>query len=118
MAETRFSGRPAPERDWPARWMALSAEHEYANAGFWPGSGKVQEPAFYAYTYPEPAGCREAIIRPDAAFFHPDLGEFILLYDDVRRAASPEQMILDFFTSTYAAGVTLAGWDRAALERP
>ena len=55
--------------------MALSAEHEYTNAGFWPGSGKVQEPAFYAYTYPEPAGCQAAIIQPDVAFFHPDLND-------------------------------------------
>jgi hypothetical protein len=109
LAATRFSGRPAPARDWP--------EQEQASVGFWPGGGKLQTPAFFAYTSPEPPGCREAVIQPDPAFFHPDLSEFILLYDDVRGAAASEQLIMDFFESSYAIGATLGGWDRAALER-
>ncbi len=117
LAETRFSGRPAPEREWPTRWMALGADQEQAAAGFWPGNGKLHEPAFFAYTYPEPPGCREAFIQPDAAIYHPDLSEFILPYDTVRTSSAPEQMILDFFKSTYEASTTLAGWDRSALER-
>jgi len=118
LSETRFSGRPAPKREWPARWMALGADQEQAAAGFWPGSGKLHEPAFFAYTYPEPPGCQEATIQPDAAIYHPDLSEFILPYDKVRLSPSPDQMILDFFQSTYEVGATLAGWDRATLERP
>jgi hypothetical protein len=118
LSETRFSGRPAPKREWPARWMALGADQEQASAGFWPGSGKLQAPAFFAYTYPEPPGCPDATIRPDAGFYHPDLSEFILPYDEVRLSPSPDQMILDFFQSTYEVGATLAGWDRATLERP
>jgi hypothetical protein len=98
--------------------MALGGDQEQASAGFWPGSGKVLAPAFFAYTYPEPPGCRDATIRPDAAFYHPDLSEFILPYDEVRRSPSPDQLILDFFQSTYEVGATLAGWNRAALERP
>jgi len=118
LSETRFSGRPAPEREWPARWMALGADQEQASAGFWPGRGKVHEPAFFAYTYPEPPGCREAAIQPDAAYYHPDLSEFILPYEEVRLSPSPDHLILDFFQSTYEVGAALAGWDRAALERP
>jgi Family of unknown function (DUF5996) len=118
LSETRFSGRPAPQREWPARWMAIGADEEQASAGFWPGNAKVQEPAFFAYTYPEPPGCADAILRPDAAFYHPELSEFILPYDKVRTSPSPDQMILDFFQSAYEAGANLAGWDRAALERP
>ena len=118
LSETRFSGRPAPKREWPARWMALGADQEQASAGFWPGSGKLQAPAFFAYTYPEPPGCPDATIRPDAGFYHPDLSEFILPYDKVRMSPSPDQLILDFFQSTYEVGATLAGWDRATLERP
>ncbi len=117
LAETRFSGRPAPKREWPARWMARGASQEHASAGFWPGGGTVQAPAFFAYTSPEPPGCREAAIQPGAAFYHPDVSEFILPYDEVRRSPSPDQMILDFFQSTYDVGATLAGWDRTALER-
>jgi hypothetical protein len=118
LSETRFSGHRAPTGKLPARWMALYADHEQANAGFWPGGGKMKEPSFFAYTIPEPPGYREAAIRPDPAFFHADLGEFVLRYGDVRQAASPDQLILDFFESTYEAGATLAGWDRAGLERP
>jgi hypothetical protein len=118
LSETRFSGRPAPKREWPARWMALGADQEQASAGFWPGSGKLQAPAFFAYTYPEPPGCPDATIRPDAGFYHPDLSEFILPYDEVRLSPSADQLILDFFQSTYEVGATLAGWDRATLERP
>ena len=118
LSENRFSGRPAPKREWPTRWMALGAEQEQAAAGFWPGSGTVQEPAFYAYLYPEPPGCGEAAIQPDHAYYHPDLSEFVLPYEAVRRSADPDRMILDFFQSTYEAATTLAGWDRAALERP
>ncbi len=118
LATTRFSGRPAPPRQWPARWMALGAESEQALAGFWPGNERLPEPAFVAYTYPEPPGCRTAVIQPDAAYFHPELAEFILPYENVRLAEDPDQLILDFYRSTYDVGATLAGWDRQELERP
>jgi hypothetical protein len=118
LSEMRFSGRPAPQREWPTRWMALGADQEAFAAGFWPGSGRMKEPAFYAYAFPEPPGCREAVIRPDAAYFHPDLSEFVLPYERVRSSADPDRSIVDFFRSTYDVGATLAGWDRDALERP
>jgi hypothetical protein len=117
LATTRFSGRPAPPRPWPAHWMELSADQEEALAGFWPGNDTLPEPAFVAYTYPEPPGCRTAAIRPEGAFFHPELGEFILPYENVRRVANPDRLILDFYRSAYEACATLAGWDRVALER-
>ncbi len=117
LATTRFSGRPAPSRQWPARWMELGGDQEQSMAGFWPGNDKLPEPAFVAYTFPEPPGCRTAAIYPDAAFFHPDLAEFILPYEKVRLADDPDQTILDFYRNTYEIGATLAGWDRAALER-
>jgi hypothetical protein len=117
LATTRYSGRPAPARQWPARWMALGAQQEQALAGFWPGNDRLPEPALVAYTYPEPPGCRSAAIQPDAAYFHPELAEFILPYEKARLANDPDQLMLDFYRSTYEVGATLAGWDRAALER-
>jgi hypothetical protein len=117
LATTRFSGRLAPPRAWPARWMAMAGDHEQSHAGFWPGNDKLPEPAFVAYTYPEPPGCRIAPIRPDLAFFHLELTEFILPYEKVRLEPDPDEVILDFFRSTYEIGANLAGWDRAALER-
>ncbi len=115
-ALTRFSGRPAPPRDGPA-FMREAYSHEVISHGFWPGSAPVLEPAFYAYAAPEPPGFKDARIRPDTAFYHRELGEFILPYEVVRTAPSPERAILDFIDSTYAQGATLARWDRAALER-
>jgi hypothetical protein len=117
LAVTRFSGRRAPPREGPA-FMREAYSHEVISHGFWPGSGPVVEPAFYAYAVPEPAGLKDVRVQPDAAFYHRELGEFILPYEAVRTSASPDQAIRDFVDTTYAAAATLGGWDRPALERP
>jgi len=116
LAVTRFSGRPAPPRDGPA-FMREAYSHEVISHGFWPGSGPVLEPAFYAYAVPEPGGLKEARVRPGDAYYHAELGEFVLPYEAVRSAGSPESAIGEFIESTYEAAATLAHWDRAALER-
>jgi hypothetical protein len=117
LAVTRFSGRLAPPRDGPA-FMREAYSHEVISHGFWPGSGPVLEPAFYAYAVPEPAGFRESAVEPASAFYHKELGEFILPYDSVRTAADPDDTLRRFVGSTYRQGATLAHWDRTALERP
>ena len=91
--------------------------HEEISVGFWPGSGTVAEPAFYAYTRPEPPGVASAAIRAAAAFYSRELGDFILPYDMVRSASSPDDVVLDFY-QMYDAGAGLARWDRTALDRP
>lgn len=85
--------------------------------GFWPGSGPVLEPAFYAYAVPEPAGLKEATVQPASASYHHELGEFILPYEAVRTMPDPAEALTAFIRSTYERASTLAGWDRAALER-
>jgi hypothetical protein len=55
-------------------------------------------------------------VAPEAAFYDPALGEFILPYEAVRTAAAPESVLLTFFQSTYEAAAQLGSWDRAALE--
>jgi hypothetical protein len=121
LAATRFSGRRAPRH--PGGVPHLSDEvaceaysHEESSAGFWPGSGAIDYPAFYSYAYPEPAGFRATPVRPNAAFFSEALGEFILPYDAVRTAAQPDQALLEFLQSTYEAAANCAKWDRDALE--
>jgi hypothetical protein len=114
LACTRFSGRLATPRRGLISGPAYS--HEVSSAGFWPGGGAVDGPAFYSYTVPPPAGIEEAQVRPAAARWNPQLSEFILMYDDVRQANSPEAALLEFLESTYEAGAGLAGWDRSALE--
>jgi hypothetical protein len=121
LAVTRFSGRRAPRHPGgvPHLADAVACEaysHEVSSAGFWPGSGAIDYPAFYSYAYPEPAGYRTTKVNPDAAFFHETLGEFILPYDAVRTAADPDQTLLDFLQSTYEAAANAAKWDREALE--
>jgi Family of unknown function (DUF5996) len=116
LAVTRFSGRPAPPREGPA-FMREAYSHEVISHGFWPGSGPLLEPSFYAYSVPEPAGFKEARVQPSAAYYHRDMGEFILPYEAARTAPSPDQEILAFIESTYERGATLAKWDRAVLER-
>jgi hypothetical protein len=116
LAVTRFSGRPAPPREGPA-FMREAYSHEVISHGFWPGSGPVLEPAFYAYAVPEPDGLKTARVRPPAAFYHAGMSEFILPYEAVRAAASPAAEIAAFIESTYDQAASLAHWDRAALER-
>jgi hypothetical protein len=116
LAASRFSGKAAPVRDGPA-FMREAYSHEVISHGFWPGSGPVLEPAFYAYCVPEPNGLKDARVQPAAAFYHTELNEFILPYDAARTAASPDRAIHAFIDSTYEQAATLANWDRTALER-
>jgi hypothetical protein len=114
---TRFSGRRAPERVGADPVTREAYSHEVISAGFWPGGGDIKGAAFYAYAAPEPAGFAEQKVQPAAAFYHPQMKEFLLMYDDLRRAASPRQALLSFLQSTYDAGANLAHWDRKDLER-
>jgi len=114
---TRFSGRRAPERAGADSVTREAYSHEVISAGFWPGTGDIRGAAFYAYAAPEPPGFAEQPVEPEAAFYHPQLHEFLLMYDDVRCAASPRQVLLRFMQSTYEAGAKLARWDRKELER-
>jgi len=117
LAVTRFSGRRAPERLGADSITREAYSHEASSVGFWPGGGEVSGPAFYSYMAPEPPGFRETKVRPSAATYHQKLGEFLLMYDDVRNAPSRSTTLLDFCQSTYEAGANLAHWDRTALER-
>jgi hypothetical protein len=122
LAVSRFSGRPAPPHpggvpnvgDWV---MREGYSHEVSSAGFWPGSEAMPEAVFYSYVYPTPAGFAEASVRPAAAYYHKEMGEFMLPYEAVRTAPDPEAVLLDFLQSTYEAAANTAGWDRKALER-
>jgi len=122
IAVTRFSGRVAPEHpggvpnfpDWVAR---EAYSHEVSSAGFWPGGGGVDYPAFYSYAYPAPNGFRDADVGPGGAFFSDELSEFVLPYQEVRLASSPDDALLEFLQSTYEAAADLGLWDRSGLDR-
>ena len=121
LAVTRFSGRTAPPHPGgvPGLPDAVAREaysHEVSSAGFWPGGGAIDYPAFYSYAYPAPDGFAAAKVEPAAAFWSKELGEFILPYDAVRTAKEPARELMAFLQSTYAAAADLGRWDRAALE--
>jgi len=117
LAVTRFSGRRAPERAGADNVQREAYSHECNSAGFWPGSGSLIEPAYYAFMYPVLPGIETAPIRPEGAYFDRELGEFILPYDVVRKTSNPRETLLEFLQSAYGAGADLAGWDRSSLER-
>jgi hypothetical protein len=121
LAVTRFSGRRAPKHpggvpNLPDAVACEAYSHEVSSAGFWPGSGAIDYPAFYSYAYPEPPGYRTTKVRPEAASFNETLGEFILPYDAVRTASDPDEALLEFLQSTYDAAANAGKWDRDALE--
>jgi len=121
LACSRFSGRPAPPREGPA-FMREAYSHEVISHGFWPGGSwpgadQLLEPLFYAYAVPEPAGLKQAPVRPAEAYYHEQMGEFVLPYEAVRTSADPDAALRAFIDSTYDQAATLAKWDRASLER-
>ena len=125
LACTRFSGRPAPRHpggipNCPDYVTLEGYSHECNSPGWWPGmvGSPVAEPAFYAYSYPEPPGCDVAPVRPDGAYYQPVMHEWILPYESVRSSPDPDHALLEFLQSTYEAAADRAKWDRSALERP
>src|SRR6195256_95152 len=121
LAATRFSGRRAPQHPGgvPGLPDAVTREaysHEVSSAGFWPGGGPVDYPAFYSYAYPAPDGFASQPVTPREAFFDAKAGEFLMPYSAVRNAPDPERTLLSFLDSTYEAAARLGHWDRAALE--
>jgi len=117
LAVTRFSGRPAPPRPGADSIQREAYSHEVISAGFWPGNGGYGEAAFYCYAAPVPEGLAEKKVRPATAGWDKTLGEFIFRYDALLQEASPDEALMEFLESAYAAGADAAKWDRAALER-
>jgi hypothetical protein len=122
LAVTRFSGRRAPEHpggvpNLPDSVAREAYSHEVSSCGFWPGGGPVPYPVFYSYAYPEPNGFSASAVKPAEAFYSTDLREFILPYETVRQAESPDNTLLDFLQTTYEAAANLAKWDRKELEQ-
>jgi Family of unknown function (DUF5996) len=121
LAVTRFSGRRAPPHPGGAPGLSDAVvreaySHEVSSAGFWPGGNGIEYAAFYSYAYPAPQGFGAYGVKPEAAFFHDGLGEFLLPYDAVRTAPDPELALLSFLRSSYEAAAVLSKWDRKALE--
>lgn len=116
LAVTRFSGRRAPEREGADRITREAYSHEVISFGFWPGDRNVRTPAFYSYTAPQPEGLSDEALRPESAFWAPEGGTALLMYDDLRVTDSPKSALLEFLESAYQAGAKTAGWDVEAFR--
>lgn len=121
LAVSRFSGRRAPihpghANHLPDRVNREAYSHEVSGCGFWPGNGAYPHTTFYSYVYPEPVGFSTAEIHSSSAFYHDNMREFLLSYDDVRNSKNPSQTLLTFLQSTYDAASTLALWNKDLLE--
>jgi hypothetical protein len=117
LAVTRFSGRRAPLHPGGVPGLPDSVareaySHEVSSAGFWPGSEPYHDAAYYSYAYPAPAGFAQARVAPGEARWSDKLGEWLLPYDAVRKAAEPDAALLAFLRTTYRAAADLADWDR------
>jgi hypothetical protein len=117
LASTRFSGARAPERPNADAITREAYSHAVISHGFWPGNATLREPVFYAYAAPEPDGFPSAAVQPREARYDRNASEFLLPYEAVRRAATPERTLLSFLETTYDAGATLAQWNRGELEK-
>lgn len=117
LAVSRFPGRRAPQRPGADAITREAYSHEVSSAGFWPGGGDITAPAFYSYAAPEPTGFAQSRVRPKAAYYHPQMKEFVLMYDDVRNTADPKAVLMEFLESTYESAADAGNWDRRALER-
>jgi hypothetical protein len=117
LAVTRYNLHPVPPTQGMDQIARVAMDSQHIAVGFWPGNDSYPKPAFFGYTYPKPADLERAGVRPDAAGWSAEMGEFLLDYEDVRTASDPRAAIMGFADSTYAAGAERAGWDRELLER-
>jgi hypothetical protein len=116
LAVSRFSGKKAPLHpggmpNMPLEVMQEAYSHEVCSAGFWPGSKDFPQPIFYSYIYPAPDAYADQKVLPGEAYFSQEMGEFVLHYSDVQKAASPERELYDFLVTTYNAAAKTAHWE-------
>jgi len=119
LALTRFSGKPAPPMPEANMVTREAYSHEVISFGFWFGDDKensVAAPAFYSYTAPKPDGLEKETLQPDSAFWTPDGGMALLLYDEMRKAENPREAALNFLESAYQAGAKRGSWDVKDLQ--
>ena len=121
LAVTRFSGRRAPQHPGGAPHIPLAVmqeaySHEVSSAGFFPGNDQFPHPAFYSYCYPTPDDFGKQKVKPAETFYSEEMGEFFLLYDDVRKSSDPEKALMEFLHSTYEAAANTGNWNREELE--
>jgi Family of unknown function (DUF5996) len=114
LAVSLFSGLPAepPSRDFIMR-NAMDAQE--VAVGWWPGDGRYERPAFYAYAHPAPDSFARASLTPAAARWEEALGEYVLDWEDVCGAPDPHAFALEFARSAFHHACAVCEWDQTLL---
>jgi hypothetical protein len=110
LAVSLFSGRAVdpPSNDFI---MRNSANAQQIEVGWWPGDARHPRAAFFAFAFPPPDGFDQATLSPPEAHWDTDLGEYVLDWDDVRRAPDPHRAALDFALSAVRHACLVCDWD-------
>lgn len=92
---------------------------EVMSSGLWFGDAETPEPAFYAYTSPEPNGLSEQAL-PEGANWRPRGGEHLAVFplSAAQRTGDVRTAALEFWEVAYRAGAMLANWDIDRLSCP
>jgi hypothetical protein len=111
LAVSVYSGRSVdpPSDDYI---MRNSANAEQIEIGWWPGDSRHPRAAFFAFAYPPAPGLERGAVSPAAAHWDPELGEYILDWDDVRQTADPHETAVEFGRSVIRHACTVYDWDR------
>ena len=114
LAVNLFSGESAdpPSDDFI---MRNSMDSQEVAIGWWPGDQRYGRAAFYAYAHPAPEGFAEAQLEPAAARWEPELGLYVLDWEDVRRLPDPHAAALEFGRSAFRHACIVCDWDPALL---
>jgi hypothetical protein len=91
--------------------MRNSGDAEMIEIGWWPGDPNYDRAAFFAFAHPAPDGFADAELSPEAARWDPDLGEFVLDWEDLRSAEDPHRLALEFARSAFGHACAVCGWD-------
>jgi hypothetical protein len=114
LAVSLFTGRSAdpPSEDFIMRNAMDSQE---VAIGWWPGDPRYEQAAFYAYAHPAPDGFAEAALSVPGARWEPNLGEYVLDWEDVRASSDPHGLALDFARAVFRHACLVCKWDPALL---
>jgi Family of unknown function (DUF5996) len=110
LAVAMFSGRPAdpPADDFISR---NGGDAQQIEVGWWPGDARYGKSAFFAFAHPAPGNFADGRISPAAARWEPQLGEFVLDWEDIRESPDPHAQALEFAHSAFAHACEVCEWD-------
>jgi len=110
LAMSFFNGKPTdpPGDDFITR---NGGDAEQISLGWWPGDRNHTQAAFFSFAYPPPKGFADADLSPEPAHWDPDLGEFVLDWEDIRSAEDPHELALEFAHSAFGYASDVCAWD-------